>query len=484
MQIVRTQAARSGDLTRINLPDGTAAELCSHLRRQSADGASAGAGHRQRAARRRRGWPRCAPVPSMCMDKPVNETLLLGRVRNMIRAYHKFAEWHMRDETSCALGLAEAPAEFTRPPQISLIGMEAAPLQGWVRQLLPRMRRAIQRHPDARCAMASLHTGAPPMRWCWPCPTRRRSTDECLRLISTLRASALTRDVALLVIQKTPDPLRATSALDMGADDVMTGGFDADELALRLQVLLRRKRQVAQMLQTVRTGLREVVNDPLTGLYNRRYAMPFLTRLIESAAAPRAPFAVILADMDHFKRINDAYGHASGDAVLVETARRLRSAVRGGDMVARIGGEEFVIAMPATDLHTRAQHRGPHLCVPSAACPSPFPVQPARSRHHQPRSRHGPRPPAERAPGHGGCRCLAGPGGQGALCRETRGPQPRHAQPAGQAPGGLSAADLSAASKTGAQIRCVLFQWDRTCQKNTPNRPSPCHSDKTLPNPP
>lgn len=305
------------------------------------------------------------------LDKPVNETLLLGRVRNMIRACHKFAEWHMREETSCALGLAEAPAEFTRPPQISLIGMEAAPLQGWVRQLLPRMRAQFSA-TQMRSAMASLHTGAPPDAVVIALPLDAGLTDECLHMISTLRASALTRDVALLVIQKTPDPLRATSALDMGADDVMTGGFDADELSLRLEVLLRRKRQVAQMMQTLRTGLREAVNDPLTGLYNRRYAMPYLSRLIKSAAAPRAPFAVVLADMDHFKRINDAYGHASGDAVLVETARRLRGAVRGGDMVARLGGEEFVIAMPATDLHS-ARSIADRICAAIGGMPFAIP---------------------------------------------------------------------------------------------------------------
>jgi len=182
-----------------------------------------------------------------------------------------------------------------------------------------------------------------------------------LRLISAMRASAITRDIALLVIQNTPDPTRATLALDMGADDVMTAGFDAQELAWRLQVLLRRKRQVAKMLHSVRTGLREVVHDPLTQLYNRRYAVPFIARLIDRSVTSKAPFALILADMDHFKRINDQYGHASGDAVLIETASRLRNAVRETDMVARIGGEEFVIAMPATDMAT-ARRIADRLC--------------------------------------------------------------------------------------------------------------------------
>jgi len=363
-----------------NLPDGSAAELCHALRATShaadlpvlAIGCSSN--QQMRLATLRAG-------AFDLLDKPVNETLLLGRVRNMIRAHHKFAEWQMRDDTQCALGLAEAPAEFVRPAAISLIGLDASPLQGWVRQMVPKMH-AYYSVTLLRNAMASLHKDQPPDAVVLALPEPSDQTEECLRLISAMRASALTRDIALLVIQKTPDPLRATSALDMGADDVMTAGFDAEELAVRLAVLLRRKRQVAQLIQSVRTGLREVVNDPLTGLYNRRYAMPYLSRLIKGSAKTGASFGVILADMDHFKRVNDEYGHASGDAVLVETARRLREAVRGTDMIARLGGEEFVIAMPDTDIAT-ARAQAYRLCcaiggadfhIPGASAPVPITI--------------------------------------------------------------------------------------------------------------
>lgn len=357
-------------LTAINLPDGTAAQLCEHLQANPATtnlpvlaiGTASSA--QTRLATLRAG-------AFDVMDKPVNETLLLGRVRNMIRAHHEFDEWQLRDDTSCALGLAEAPADFALPGTISLIGMEAGPLQGWVRQLLPHLR-ARYTVTSLRDAMAALHSGRPPDAVVLALPSSDEHSETCLRLISALRASALTRDIAVLMIQKTPDPVLATSALDMGADDVMIADFDAPEVALRLQVLLRRKRHVALMLQTVRTGLREVVNDPLTGLYNRRYAMPFMSRLIAHSANTKAHFAVIVADMDHFKRINDHYGHASGDAVLVETARRLRETVRSGDMVARMGGEEFLIAMPATDIAT-ARSVANRLCAAIGSQPFVIP---------------------------------------------------------------------------------------------------------------
>ena len=337
-------------ITAINLPDGTAAQLCDHLR-DSAKTANLPvlAIGSTPDTNVRLGTLRAGAFD--VMETPVNEMLLLGRVRNMIRSYHKIVEWQMHDETACALGLAEAPAEFVHSARVSLIGTKASCLQGWARHLHSHMRAtyAVTLLPDA---MAALHSEPLPDALVLAMPDDDLQSDNCLRLISALRASALTRDVALLVLQKTPDPIRATTALDMGADDVMTDGFDAAELGLRLKELLKRKRHMFRMLQSVRSGLREVVSYPLTGLYNRRYAMPFLRRLIDHSATIDHQFAVVVANMDHFKRINDVYGHASGDAVVTETARRLRETVRGSDMVARMGGKEFLIIMPATDIGT------------------------------------------------------------------------------------------------------------------------------------
>jgi len=100
----------------------------------------------------------------------------------------------------------------------------------------------------------------------------------------------------------------------------------------------------------VQDGLRMAVLDPLTGLHNRRYAMPHLAAIAERAAATAAPFAVMVVDIDRFKQVNDCWGHAAGDFVLVEVARRLTANLRASDLLARIGGEEFLIALPDSTL--------------------------------------------------------------------------------------------------------------------------------------
>ncbi len=110
-------------------------------------------------------------------------------------------------------------------------------------------------------------------------------------------------------------------------------------------------------------GLRDAlraqsVKDPLTGLYNRRYLEETLDREIRRAIRSEQPLSILMLDLDHFKRINDTYGHQGGDAVLRETAQFLIRSIRAEDVVCRYGGEEFVVILPTANLRsakTRAE---------------------------------------------------------------------------------------------------------------------------------
>jgi diguanylate cyclase (GGDEF)-like protein len=90
--------------------------------------------------------------------------------------------------------------------------------------------------------------------------------------------------------------------------------------------------------------------DSLTGAYTRGFAMAVMQRAVLKARGDAKPLAVLMLDLDHFKRINDAYGHACGDLVLRQTTQAMQSTLRAGDIVGRFGGEEFVVLLPGTDL--------------------------------------------------------------------------------------------------------------------------------------
>ena len=329
-----------------DLPDGTAVEFVNDLR----------------------ATPRSAEVPTLVLGgqldretrisvlaagafdviaQPVEEQLLLGRVRSLIKEHHQRAEWHMREDTCQALGLAEAAGDFSHRGTHLLVGTDMAQLDSYAGELRLRLKDKVE-IVTARELIHHVTTQSAPDTVVLILSSDVEPARQELRNITKLRAAPTVRQIGVLAVQSQHDPAIGAEALDLGADDLMTDGFDAAELALRIKAVTRRKRMGAQLRASVRTGLQAAVFDPLTGLYNRRYAMPHLSRIAAHAQASAGSFAVLVADLDHFKRVNDNFGHASGDAVLVEVAHRLRRAVRSSDMIARTGGEEFIIILPNT----------------------------------------------------------------------------------------------------------------------------------------
>ncbi len=137
--------------------------------------------------------------------------------------------------------------------------------------------------------------------------------------------------------------------LDAGADDFLTKPFDALELRARLRPGERVVELQAGLIEA-REALREVaIHDSLTGLWNRGMILDQLGRALNRSGREGKSLAVAIADLDHFKAVNDALGHAAGDAVLREAADRMRSAVRDCDSIGRYGGEEFLLVLPGCD---------------------------------------------------------------------------------------------------------------------------------------
>jgi diguanylate cyclase (GGDEF)-like protein len=136
------------------------------------------------------------------------------------------------------------------------------------------------------------------------------------------------------------------AGLDAGADDYVTKPFNAHELRVRLRTG-QRIVELQEQLIAARDDLRfQATHDLLTGLWNRRAVFEILEREMARAQRAESAVGIIMADIDHFKVINDTYGHVAGDVVLGEVAQRMSRLIRSYDTIGRYGGEEFIIILP------------------------------------------------------------------------------------------------------------------------------------------
>ncbi|MEQ1663587.1 MAG: HDOD domain-containing protein [Thiobacillus sp.] len=190
-----------------------------------------------------------------------------------------------------------------------------------------------------------------------------------IELCRALRATAEGQRIHIMIA--TPDDLPATQtqAMEAGADGCLSPNADQAGLYARLQAAYRQMRlqtdweqdrlafrnTTADLAVQNRQLANAALTDPLTGLPNRRAAMEHLAQAWSAAARNQHALSVMMIDIDHFKRINDAHGHAAGDDILRKTAATLRTAMRREDTVCRIGGEEFLVICEQVDLDAARQ---------------------------------------------------------------------------------------------------------------------------------
>ena len=304
------------------------------------------------------------------LSKPVDEVALLARVRSLLRAREEEREFEARSgaflemSAPMATGFAEAggqaafqtasrapdcdqPAPLTEGRIAIIGGPDATWLPVQRDRLRPLFREAV-RIVGRDAALAMTSETAPDL---FLIDADLGGRNDGLRLMSELRSRAATRHAAFLILLPPGDSERAATALDLGAADVGYHPFPVDEIAMRIRTQLARKKRADKMRDTLDTGLKLAVIDPLTGLHNRRYGLSHLNRVATRCRAQGIRAGVVLMDIDHFKLVNDTHGHPAGDVVLAKVAQTLNDSLRHEDLVARIGGEEFLAILPDTDIN-------------------------------------------------------------------------------------------------------------------------------------
>ncbi|MEO1543200.1 MAG: PleD family two-component system response regulator [Pseudomonadota bacterium] len=301
------------------------------------------------------------------LSKPVDDIALITRVKNLARLKTLNDEMLMRASTGREMGVEDNAA------------LEKA-LSGFSGRIL-----VVDDHPRSQQrlsqALGKLHdidaVGCPEeaMRHLTQDPSYdlviiSLSLEQAdgLRMCSQIRSLEAIRNLPIIILVEHGSDARLLRGLDMGVNDYLKRPVEQHELLARVRTQIKRKRHTDYLRDRLEQTVELAMTDALTGLHNRHYMQSHLQKLVTDAIANERELSILIADIDHFKQVNDTYGHDVGDLVLKEFSQRLKQNTRGADLACRLGGEEFVLIMPDTPIQ-RAYQTGERLRALIAAEP-------------------------------------------------------------------------------------------------------------------
>ncbi len=292
------------------------------------------------------------------LTKPVDDIALITRVKSLTRLKVLADELIMRASTTEGMGLMPGGAadwnEGGARGNLLLVEDHPRSAQRIVAGLEGCHTVEVESDPQA----ALLHLAEKGFDLLIVSLSLKGS--DGLRLCSQVRSLDRTRHMPIIMMVDPGDEARLLRGLDMGVNDYVLRPLDRNELLARIKTQIKRKRHADLLRTRLDQGMEHAITDALTGLHNRRYMEGHLGTLVNQSIQSGRPLSVLVADIDFFKKVNDTYGHDCGDNVLREFAARMRRNTRGIDLACRLGGEEFVIIMPDTELG-RAMHVGERL---------------------------------------------------------------------------------------------------------------------------
>ena len=279
------------------------------------------------------------------LTKPLDDVVLFARVRSLTRLKLVMDELREREESGRKMGVTTDGAGRLRGSggRVLIVDDNERQANRIAEELSREHRPVIERDPQTALVTARglidlmiVNIAA--------------DTFDGLRLVAQARSLEATRHLPILAVVEPSERPRLIKALELGVNDILTRPVDPEELAARARTQVRRKRYTDFLREKLDYSLEMAVTDALTGLHNRRYMAGQLQAFMQRANHGGDTVSVLVLDIDHFKAVNDGFGHDAGDEVLQEFAVRLATNVRAVDLPCRFGGEEFVVVMPDTKL--------------------------------------------------------------------------------------------------------------------------------------
>jgi two-component system cell cycle response regulator len=279
------------------------------------------------------------------LSKPINDTALMARVRSLVRLKMTIDEWRVRSNTASAMGVMDDSGAVMSEPvqgaQVLLVEDQDFEVDKIKTALATDNNIILQ----ARSGMEALEL-ARGREFDLIAVSLNLGGEDGLRLCSHLRSNENTRSIPIMMIASPDDMPRVAHGLEIGAHDYIMRPIDKNEMLARARTQIRRKRFQERLRSNYEISLNMALTDQLTGLYNRRYFEVHMEKLIEDNKSSSKNLCVLYMDIDKFKTVNDTWGHNVGDEILISFAERLKDNMRSFDMLARLGGEEFVAVLP------------------------------------------------------------------------------------------------------------------------------------------
>ena len=279
------------------------------------------------------------------ITKPIDDVILFARVKSLVRLKAVMDELREREESGRRFGVDTDGAGRLRGSGGRVLVVDDSALQaGKIVDQLSDEHRPVH-EPDPAAALIAARGPVDLM-----IVNVSASDFDGLRFVAQARSTEASRRVPILAVVDPADRPRLINALELGVNDILPKPVDPEELDARARSQIKRKRYADFLKQKLDYSLEMAVTDALTGLHNRRYMAGQLQALMSRAGQGGDPVAALVMDIDHFKAVNDGFGHDAGDEVLREFAVRLATNVRAIDLPCRLGGEEFVVVMPGASL--------------------------------------------------------------------------------------------------------------------------------------
>ena len=283
------------------------------------------------------------------LTKPINDTALMARVRSLLRLKLIMDEWRLREATSNQF-LSLGPGDDARLAAHNggqVLVIEDSPHdREFILKTLAHMSAQVQFASTVIEAAAATDMTDFDLVFV----SLSLKDEDGLALCPMLRARENTRQLPILLMANENEMDRVAKGLDLGANDYLVRPLDMNEMLARTRTQLRQRRHYQRLRSNYAQNLTLALVDPLTGAFNRRYLEAHLPKLMTRCGGLKKSLAILMVDIDHFKKINDAHGHAAGDHVLKETVSRIMQSLRPSDLVVRLGGEEFAVILPETNM--------------------------------------------------------------------------------------------------------------------------------------